>query len=372
MMCPAKNQFNDILSDCIARGGSDIHLSADQPVSYRINGRLQVQDTFCFNAEELESMAYELMNDTQWVEYEQKKNLDLGYSLGKGERFRLNIYRTMGATTMAIRHLNQHIQSLEELGLPPQLRELAYLKSGLVLVTGATGSGKSSTLAVLLDEINRERDCHILTIEDPVEFVHRNKRSLVHHREIHADVDSYADAVRAAMREDPDVIMVGEMRDKETMQASLSAAETGHLVFSTLHTGEAIGAIERFIGYFPGEEQGVARHRMAMVLKAVVAQRLVPDLSGEGRVAAIELLMVNTAALNLIRTSRSQQLYSLMESGGSSGMWTMDQALAQLVIDQKISFQTALGVCQNSEGFERFLKTAKGAAKRTEIKQYAC
>lgn len=354
----ARESFERLLHSCVELGASDMHLTGEGQVHFRVNGRLSGQGGEVIGTESVAAMARAIMTEHQRHEFATRLTTDLGYSASDGERFRVNCYRELGKPALAVRHLDQRLLSLEEMGLPARLRELAYLKSGLVLVTGATGSGKSSTLAVLLDEINRNRDCHILTVEDPVEFVHASRRSLVHHREVHTDVPSYAEAVRAAMREDPDVIMVGEMRDLETMQASLAAAETGHLVFSTLHTGEAVGAIERFIGYFPGEEQSVARHRISMVLKAVVAQRLVLGAEGKKRLPAVELLMVNTAAANLIQSSKTRQLYSMMETGAKDGMWTLDQDLAGLVKTGRIARETALALCSNREGFDRLVSVA--------------
>lgn len=350
--------FESLLATCVELRASDMHLSSGEPVYFRINGKLCSHGGEVFDADAVAAMAHAIMTGHQRQEFGTRMTTDLGYSAADGQRFRVNCYRELGQPALAVRHLDQRLLSLEELGLPARLRDLAHLHSGLVLVTGATGSGKSSTLAVLLDEINRTRDCHILTVEDPVEFVHKNRKSLVHHREVHTDVPSYADAVRAAMREDPDVIMVGEMRDLETMKASLAAAETGHLVFSTLHTGEAVGAIERFIGYFGGEEQAVARHRIAMVLRAVVAQRLVLGTDGTKRLPAVELLMVNTAAANLIQTSKTRQLYSMMETGAREGMWTLDQDLARLVKSGAIERESALALCTNRDGFDRLVSVA--------------
>ena len=350
-----REKFEKLLRTCVALGASDLHLSGGGRAWFRVKGLLQEYDGEVFDSETIEAMGAAIMNERQRKDFELKLTADIGYSSSDGERFRINCYREMYKATIAVRHLDQRKRSLEELGLPLRLRELAYLHSGLVLVTGATGSGKSSTLAMLLDEINRTRDCHILTVEDPVEFIHTSKRSLIHHREVHTDVPSYAEAVRAAMREDPDVIMVGEMRDLETMQASLTAAETGHLVFSTLHTGEAIGAIERFIGCFSGEEQAVARHRMSMVLRAVVAQRLILGADEKTRLPAVELLMVNTAVTNLIQTSKTRQIYSMMETGSKEGMWTLDQDLARLLKGGKISRESALNFCINPQGFDRLV-----------------
>jgi twitching motility protein PilT len=350
-----RRRFEDLLKTCVELKASDMHLTSEKLVAFRVDGRLRSYGEDVLHTETVAAMAADIMTEQQQKEFCTRMTVDLGYSSAEGERFRVNCYREMGKPAMAVRHLDQSLLTLEELGLPARLKDLAYLKSGLVLVTGATGSGKSKTLAVLLDEINRNRECHILTVEDPVEFVHVSQKSLIHHREVHTDVLSFADAVRAALREDPDVIMVGEMRDLETMQASITAAETGHLVFSTLHTGEAVGAIERFIGNFSGEEQAVARHRISMVLRAVIAQRLVVAADGRGRLPAVELLMVNTAASNLIRTSKTKQLYSMMETGAKDGMWTLDQDLARLVKSNKISRDVALELCNDRAGFDKLV-----------------
>ncbi len=356
-----REHFEQLLDCCVSSGASDLHLTSGQLPSLRVDGVLKPQESGVVSASEVMAMAEAVMNDRQRGEFAERHTVDIGYtSATSGERFRVNIYQEMGEPAFAVRHLDQTMFSFKELMLPKSLQKLAYLKSGLVLVTGVTGSGKSTTLAALIDEINSNRQCHVLTVEDPVEFVHESKSSLVHHREVHSDVVSYADAVRSAMREDPDVLMVGEMRDLETMQAAIIAAETGHLVFSTLHTGEAVGAIERFIGYFGGEEQGVARHRISMVLRAVIAQRLVPHRSGKGRVPVQEMLVINTAASNLIRTSKTSQLYSMMESGSKDGMWTLDQDLAGLVKTRKITHKTAERLCKDPEAFDKLVAVAEG------------
>lgn len=350
--------FETLLRTCVELGASDIHLTGDSAARFRINGQLCCHGTEPVSSGAVAALAEAVMTEAQRHEFQARNTVDLGHSSSAGERFRVNCYREMGRPAMAIRHLNQRLLSLEALGLPARLRELAWLKSGLVLVTGATGSGKSSTLAVLLNEINQNRACHVLTVEDPVEFVHASQRSLIHHREVHTDVPSYAEAMRAAMREDPDVIMVGEMRDLETMSAAITAAETGHLVFSTLHTGEAVGAVERFIGHFSGSEQAVARHRIAMVLKAVVAQRLVVTKGGNGRLPVVELLMVNNAVANLIQSSKTRQIYSLMESGSKDGMWTLDQDLARLVKAGRIGQDVAEKLCNDKLCFQKLVDAA--------------
>ena len=353
-----RKQFESLLNTCVELRASDMHLTSDQPVSFRVDGQLRPYDAQQLYAESIAAMADDIMTHRQQEEFATHWTVDLGYTAANGERFRVNCYREMGQPAMAVRHLNQNILTFKELGLPEQLKELAYLKSGLVLVTGVTGSGKSTTLAVLIDEINRNRNCHILTVEDPVEFVHRNQRSLVHHREVHTDVPSFAQAVRAGLREDPDVIMVGEMRDLETMQTSIIAAETGHLVFSTLHTGEAVGAVERFIGHFTGQEQATARHRISMVLRAVFAQHLVVGSNGKGLVPVGEMLRGTHGVAHLIRNSKTEQLHSLMESGAQEGMWTLDQHLAKLVKSNKITRDVAAQYCNNGDSFERLVQVA--------------
>lgn len=354
----SRQQFDALLATCVQKGASDMHLSSDELICFRIHGILSTFGDTLFSAKNVEAMAQSVMTEKQFADFHLNKSLDMGYFDPAGDRFRINCYWAMGKPAMAIRYLDQRLLSFEELFLPQQLRELANLHSGLVLVTGATGSGKSSTLAVLLNEINETRSCHIITVEDPVEFVHKNKKGIIHHREVHNDVPSYADAMRAALREDPDVIMVGEMRDLETMQAAITAAETGHLVFSTLHTGEAIGAIERFIGHFGGEEQSVARHRLGMVLRAVISQRLVVKRDGKGRVPAVELLSVNMAVANMIQSSKTRQIYSLMESSGDGTMWTLDQDLAKLVKNNVITKDVALRTCNDRNSFDKMVNVA--------------
>ena len=354
-----KKSVDRLLDRCIELGASDMHLTSDSPVSYRVSGVLNPDSEEPISGSAASELVRAMMTESQYEEFVTQRTVDIGYTSSAGERFRINCYHEMGQAAIAARHLNQNLLTFDDLGLPTALRELAHLKSGLVLVTGVTGSGKSTSLAALLDEINRTRNSHILTIEDPVEFVHKNKKSLVHHREIHTDVPSFSAAVRAAMREDPDVIMVGEMRDLETMQASIVAAETGHLVFSTLHTGTAVGAVERFIGGFPGEEQSAARHRFSMVLRAVIAQHLLPSRDGVGRVPALELLKVNHAAGHLIRSSKTEQIRSVMEAGKSEGMWTLDQHLAHLVATEKISWDVAEQHCANWDQFPGLVSIAE-------------
>jgi twitching motility protein PilT len=248
--------------------------------------------------------------------------------------------------------LDDTFRSFEALHLPPQLKELTALRDGLVLVTGPTGSGKSTTLATMINAINTGRSGHILTIEDPIEYVHRHRKCLVHQRELYTDVPAFADAVRAALREDPDVILVGEMRDLATMRAAITAAETGHLVFSTLHTADAVGALDRMIGLFPGNEQDSIRQQLSMVLRAVVAQRLLARKDGQGRVPAVEILKVTPAVAHLIRTNKPSQIYSAIETGAALGMQTMEQALAALNVQGLIDEVFARQMARDGRSFE--------------------
>jgi twitching motility protein PilT len=257
---------------------------------------------------------------------------------------------------MAIRRLDENFRTFDELTLPPQMIQLSSYPHGLVIVTGPTGSGKSTTLATLINRINESRNAHIITIEDPLEFIHQNKKSLVRQRELHLDVPNFAEAVRAALREDPDVILVGEMRDLETMRAAIVAAETGHLVFSTLHTGDVVGSISRMMSVFPAEEQSAVKNQLARVLRAVVSQKLVHRTGGEGRVPAVEIMFVTPAIANLIRTGELQQIYSMMQTGNAEGMLLLEQSLANLYHFGLIAREDAVRMARDVSIFESRLK----------------
>ncbi len=354
-MMSSLEQIEQLMDNCVELEASDLHISVGLPASYRIHGRITRMEDRPYTRELVDEMADALMSDFQREQFANELTLDMGFTTEAGHRFRVNAYREQGNTALAIRFLDGGLKTTRELGLPPQMDYLAELKSGLVLVCGATGSGKSTTLTAILNSINVNQSKHILTVEDPVEFVHENKQSIVHQRELYTDVPDFASAVKAALREDPDVIMVGEMRDLETMRTALTAAETGHLVFSTLHTNDAVGVVERLIGSFPGNEQGVARQRIAQALKAVVAQNLVPTSNGKGRAVAAEILMVNTAVANLIESGKSKQIYSVMESSTRQGMQTLDQALARLVAAKTITLASGRSLCRDIATFERML-----------------
>ena len=335
-MAFTRADFYQLLERMVEQGASDLHLSSDEYPFLRCDGALVRQDDAYSTAMELEEVAAELMNDSQADVFREKRHVDMALSAGRDDRFRVNVYRDRGNVSFAIRLLDKEFRTLQELNLPDQLDSFSEMKDGLVLVTGPTGSGKSTTLASIINKINQTRSCHIITVEDPIEYVHGNQRSLVHQRELYTDVPSFADAVRAALREDPDVLLIGEMRDQETIRAAVTAAETGHLVFSTLHTGDCVGAIDRMVGVFNADEQLAIRQQLSMVLRAVVAQHLVPVAQGAGRVPLAEVLFVNPAVANLIRTSKPSQIYSLMEIGTAEGMMTLEYALAELVYRNQI------------------------------------
>jgi twitching motility protein PilT len=353
---PPLEAFRLLLEQLPVNGASDLHMSTGRRAHWRAHGELRICDDRHWREADVRSLVAHMLDTPRQALFAETGSADLGYSSPGGFRFRINFFRSLGMPALVARHLPDRFASLAELMLPPGLKELAYLPSGLVLVTGVTGSGKSTTLATLINEINTHMARHILTIEDPVEFVHKSMQSLINHRELGTDTPDFALAVRAAMREDPDVILVGEMRDTETMRAALTAAETGHLVFSTLHTADAVGATERFVGAFPGEEQDLARHRLSLVMKAVVAQQLLPRVDQRGRVPAVEVLRGTTAVANLIATGRTSQLYSAMESGSGLGMQTYDQSLARLARDGLVAVELVRPLARNPDGFDWLMK----------------
>jgi twitching motility protein PilT len=362
MMSDAFLQFSELLERVVEHQASDLHLAEGRAACWRLHGNLAVMDDGVWTQAMLDSLLGELLGAQQGRDLADKGTVDLGFTAQNGERFRINVFRSLGRPALVARHLPSRFLSFNELRLPESVRQLASLSDGLVLVTGITGSGKSTTLATIINEINATLPVHILSIEDPVEFVHTPNRAIISHRELYTDVPDFASAVKASLREDPDVILVGELRDTETMRAALTAAETGHLVFSTLHTADTSGAIERFIGGFPGDEQSVVRHRLALVLKAVVAQQLLPQNGRPGRVAAVEVLQVTPAVANLIASGRTAQIYSAIESGRETGMQTFDQALAGLARDNLIALEDGRRLARDPNGFERLMRQGRGNA----------
>jgi twitching motility protein PilT len=335
--------IDTLLEQMVAHNASDLHITVGSHPALRVRGQLERLEGFpVLTADATRQLLYRIISSEQQKRLELDRQLDLSYSIPGLARFRVNIYSQRESLAGAFRLIPADLKSLEELGLPTSLYELCTKPRGLVLVTGPTGSGKSTTLASLIDEINRTKAEHIITIEDPIEFLHRHKRCIVNQRELGPDATTFADALRGALRQDPDVILLGEMRDLETISTALTAAETGHLVFATLHTQDAASTVDRVIDVFPAAQQGQIRTQLAGTLEGIVAQTLIPTADGQGRVAAIEVLFPDDAVRNLIRQAKVEQIYSIMQTGGKKGMQTMEQALAELVLRGVITEELAL------------------------------
>jgi twitching motility protein PilT len=335
--------IDQLLTELVSRGGSDLHLTVGSHPVVRLHGSLKRLEEFPkLTADDTLHMLYRIMSSEQQKRLETQGQIDMSYSIPGLARFRVNAYSQRESLAAAFRLIPMELKTLEELGLPPSLHLLTRKPRGLVLVTGPTGSGKSTSLAALIDEINRERADHIVTIEDPIEFLHKHKLCIVNQREIGSDTHSFADALRAALRQDPDVILLGEMRDLETIATALTAAETGHLVFATLHTQNAPATVDRVIDVFPAAQQEQIRMQLAGALEGIVTQTLLPTADGRGRVASLEILFPDDAVRNLIRQGRVEQIYSVMQTGTQRGMQTMEQALQALVTRNVITKDTAL------------------------------
>jgi twitching motility protein PilT len=335
--------IDDLLEEMVARGASDLHVTVGSQPVLRVAGKLERLEEFDrLTSEQIQGLVYRMLSTEQQKNLETRRQLDLSYSIAGLARFRVNAYFQRQSLGAAFRLIPAELKTLDDLGLPQQLRELAAKPRGLVLVTGPTGSGKSTTLAAVIDEINRTRSEHIMTIEDPIEFLHRHKRCIVNQREIGPDATTFAEALRGALRQDPDVILLGEMRDLETIATALTAAETGHLVFATLHTQDAPSTVDRLIDVFPAEQQQQIRVQIASTLQAVVTQTLIPTSDRKGRVPAVEILLPDDAVRNLIRQAKVEQVYSIMQTSSSRGMQTLEQSLADLVGRGRISQEIAL------------------------------
>jgi twitching motility protein PilT len=320
---------------------SDLHLTAGSPPLYRIDGSLIPKDTERLAGDQVLKLAYSIMNEAQKKAFEQNKEVDFSFGVQNLARYRANVYLQRGCCACAIRQIPYTIRPLEELGLPPIVTKLTERPNGLVLVTGPTGSGKSTTLAAIVDKINTERDGHILTIEDPIEFVHKHKRCMVNQREIHQDTDSFGAALRVALRQDPDIVLIGEMRDLETIQAALSIAETGHLTLATLHTNSAAQTVNRIIDVFPSDQKATIRAQLAMVLEGIVSQSLLPKIGG-GRVMVCEIMIATMAVRSLIRDDKVHQLQGMIEIGQKYGMQTMNSELLRVYQRRLITKKDAL------------------------------
>lgn len=336
-------------------GASDLHITVGVPPKMRVNGKLITMDFPKMLPADTARLLPEIMNEKQLMKFEEKGEHDMSFSIPNLGRYRVNAYKQRGSVAIALRLVGTQVPAPEVLGVPKSVIDLYQKKRGLILVTGPTGSGKSTTLAAIIDKINNNRECHVITLEDPIEYLHQHKMSMVNQREIGLDSQSYANALRAALREDPDVILVGEMRDFETISVAITAAETGHLVLSTLHTIGAASTVDRVIDVFPPHQQQQIRVQFANVLEAVVSQQLIPKVDGAGRVAAFEVLHANHAVRNLIREGKSHQLMSVMQTNRKMGMIAMDEAIQQLYYDGKISRDMAIQFAQDSDGMENKL-----------------
>ena len=344
--------INEILSTAKIAGASDVHLTVGIPPKMRVNGDLLNMNYDKLLPADTEEIADAIMSDKQMDAFKERGEYDMSFSIPNVGRYRVNLYHQRGSVAMAFRLVGTSIPSPEELGLPESIINLSQRKRGLVLVTGPTGSGKSTTLAAIIDKVNKTRDAHVITLEDPIEYLHSHQMAMVNQREIGIDSGSYANALRAALREDPDVILVGEMRDLETISVAITAAETGHLVLSTLHTIGAASTVDRVIDVFPPHQQQQIRIQLANVLEAVVSQQLIPTCDGRGRVAAFEVMHANHAVRNLIREGKSHQLTSIMQTNRKLGMITMDEAITQLFFAGRISREDAIEFAQDVEGME--------------------
>ncbi len=355
--------FAELLMEVVSRRASDLHLSAGAPPTVRVRGRLvQIEGYPRLSDTDTREIVYSILSGDQRQRLETNWQLDFAYSIPGHARFRVNAYYQRGAIGAAFRLIPFGLTSIDQLGLPPIVHELTRKPRGFVLVTGPTGSGKSTSLAAMLDEINMTREEHIMTIEDPIEFLHAHKKCLVNQRELGSDAQSFAAALKAALRQDPDVILVGEMRDLETISTALTAAETGHLVFATLHTQDTAQTIDRIIDVFPPEQQGQVRVQLSVALQGVVTQQLLPTADGAGRVAACEVLVPNPAVRNLIREGKTHQIYSVLQTGSAQGMQTMDAALVSLIRTGKVSQKQAESRSQAPEELRRLMGAGAMAA----------
>lgn len=350
--------LSDLLKHMVEMGGSDLHITTNSPPRIRVHGELKpCEDLPVLGPADTKQLAYSVLTDAQKHRFEENLELDFSFGLKDIARFRGNLFNQRGATAGVFRTIPVEIKGFDQLGLPPLLRKLCDKPRGLILVTGPTGSGKSTTLAAMLDVINETRHEHMITIEDPIEFLHPHKRCLVNQREVHSDTHSFSNSLRAALREDPDVVLIGEMRDLETIESALRIAETGHLTFATLHTNSAASTINRVIDVFPAHQQSQIRAQLSLVLEGVLCQALLPRADGKGRVMTMEILVPNSAIRNLIREDKIHQIYSAMQSGQEKfGMQTFNQSLCSLYQRRLITLETALGRSSNTEELQDMIK----------------
>ena len=353
----------ELLQQLVERGGSDLHVTAGAPPKIRVDGKLISTEHAVLDPETTQKLIYSILDNTQIARFEKDLELDMSFGIGGLGRFRTNVFMQRGAVGSVLRVIPYEIKSFRDLGLPEELcGQIASVPKGLVLVTGATGSGKSTTLASMVDYVNRSRNEHIVTIEDPIEFVHKNKQCLVNQREIGSDTHGFKESLRAVLRQDPDVILVGEMRDMETIEAALTLAETGHLTFGTLHTSDCVQTINRIVDVFPAYQQQQIRTVLSFVLQAVFCQQLLPKADGRGRAMCCEIMIANSAVRSLIRDNKAHQIYSIIQTGGKLGMVTMNQSLVTLVQKRLVSQQDAFERTTDPEDFMRCLQGVAGGS----------
>ncbi len=348
-------EIDSILRECIEKAASDLLIIADSPLMIRRGGKLSLLNEKPLSAEESKKLIYSLLTEDQQTRFEKEKELDSSYHLQGVSRFRVNAHYQRGSVAASLRTIPEQIPSLESLRLPAAATDFIKEPRGLVLVTGATGSGKSTTQAAMIDVINHSRSCHIITIEDPIEFIHNNDRSVIEQREVGFDTDSFTNALNRVLRQNPDVILIGEMRELDTISTAVTAAETGHLVISTLHTNDAVQTIDRIVDVFPPHQQNQIRIQLSMTLQGVICQQLIPRSDGMGLVVAAEVLKVNPAVRNIIRKGSTQEIYSMMEIGVKQGMQTMDMALRDLYRDGLIKYEDAIAKAINQDNLEKML-----------------
>jgi twitching motility protein PilT len=354
--------LSELLKKLAEFGGSDLHLTTNTPPQVRVDGHLRPLEGYkVLSSSDTKQLAYSVLTDAQKHRFEENLELDFSFGVKGLSRFRANIFNQRGAVGAVFRAIPYEIKPFDALGLPPIVKELCGKPRGLILVTGPTGSGKSTTLAAMIDKINIDRHEHILTIEDPIEFLHNHKNCLVNQREVNADTRGFAEALRTALRQDPDIVLVGEMRDLETIESALRIAETGHLTFATLHTNSALSTINRIIDVFPSEQQSQVRAQLSLVLEGILCQALLPKASGQGRAMALEILIPNAAIRNLIREDKVHQIYSTMQTGQDKyGMQTFNQSLATLYHKRQITLDIAMQRSSNADELKELIDRGSG------------
>jgi len=353
--------LRELLEEMVRMDASDLHLTVGSPPVVRVDGKLQRLKHDLLTGEQIKKLSYAMINEKQKLKFEQNSELDFSFGIESLSRFRCNMFVQRGNPAVALRQIPYEIKSFEQLGLPKVIADFSRLPRGLVLVTGPTGSGKSTTLAAIIDKINKERPVHIITVEDPIEYLHRHQLALVNQREVYSDTASFANALKYALREDPDVVLVGEMRDLETIESALSIAETGHLAFGTLHTNSAAESINRIVDSFPTNQQEQIRISLSFSVQAIVSQSLIPRIGG-GRVVSLEILVATPAVRALIRDDKIHQIYSMIQSGQKYGMKTMNQSLSELYGSRRISVQDAMAFTSNAQELSEMLAQEKSPA----------